>query len=193
MGDTQPYQPLTDWDKKTVVFYRSGIVGACLTLVLAALRSHGGSAASIPADVLLIALYVFIGVSVFFIHLYIGKFHRFLKMLFGVAVLGGAGIFAGFGGIEKALASPVGPLMLVPLSVCLGFITAKEAFCFRLYEGYILALLMPALLAFAGLGFVTARDVSFWLSIVATLLSIFLFRKVFQPLHYDIGDKSAYQ
>jgi uncharacterized integral membrane protein len=88
---------------------------------------------------------------------------------------------------------PFGALLLLPLSLCLGFVTAKEAFCFRLTEGYILAVLMPAYVFFYSLGAVGGRAAAYGFMLIAALLIFFMFRKIFMPLHYDIGDKSAYQ
>ncbi len=109
--------------------------------------------------------------------------------LFAVLFLMGRGnpsvtLFAGPG---------YGVLLLIPISLCLGFVTAKEAFCFQLAEGYVLAFLMPAYLFFYAVGALSYQTAVYGLALIAALLLLFMFRKIFMPLDYDIGDKSAYQ
>lgn len=202
MGESTLFQPLTREDRITVVVYRAGIVLSMLHLVKTALLSIG--LLPLPSwlrtetveNILLAGLYISVGLSVFFIHLYVGKFHRILKKIYYAALLCLA-VLTILGGGHPAgpvLATPHYPaLLLIPLSLCLGFVTAKEAFCFRLFEGYLLAILMPAYLFFYGVGLSTARGNVYGVVIVAGLMVIFTLRKVFQPLHFDIGDKSAYQ
>lgn len=202
MGERTLYQPLTREDRITVVIYRIGIVLSMLILLKAALFSSG--LLGIPSWVrpetagsaLLIGLYVGVGLGVFFIHLYVGKFHRVLKKIYYAALICLAALFLlGSGNPAAALLSTPrhAALLLLPLSLCLGFITAKEAFCFRLTEGYILAIIMPAYVFFYAIGLSTPRGNGLGLGFVAVLMLVFTFRKVFQPIHFDIGDKSAYQ
>lgn len=198
------YQPLTREDRVTVVLYRIGIVSSTLLIALAALLSlmFPGGLESMPPvpgmllNVLLPALHVSVGLSVFFIHLYVGKFHRFLKRLYGVALVCLVVLFAvGNANPITPLFSvpPVAALLLMPLVLCLGFVAAKEAFCFRLIEGYLLALLMPFALFLYSLGLITGRRAAVTLAAVSALLVLFTLRKAFMPVHCDIGDKSAYQ
>ncbi|UCG77211.1 MAG: hypothetical protein JSV21_06340 [Nitrospirota bacterium] len=56
-----------------------------------------------------------------------------------------------------------------------------------------LALLLPFFLLMIAGGALSVRELSLGLSVISGLMVLFTFRKVFQPLHYDIGDKSAYQ
>ena len=81
----------------------------------------------------------------------------------------------------------------MPLAGCLGFVTAKEAFCFKLFEGYLLALIMPFYLLLVSVGSLSGRGASLGLALIAVMLAVFTVRKVTMPLAYDIGDKSAYQ
>ena len=84
-------------------------------------------------------------------------------------------------------------MLLLPLSACLGFVTAKEAFCFKLNEGYIIAMAMPAYIFLYSVGALSAMASAYGLAGIALMLVFFTLRKVFMPLHCDIGDKSAYQ
>ncbi len=207
MGERLHYQPLTKEDKITVVLYRMGIflstVTVCISAVLAVMGlsypevlNNRMISSGLALDILLLTFYFGVGLSVFFIHLYVGKFHRALKKIYYVAVPCLAALFlAGKGNPAVPLLSGRGyeTLLLIPVSLCLGFVTAKEAFCFQLVEGYILALLMPACLFFYSVGALSRQPAVYALGLIAALLVLFMFRKVFMPLDFDIGDKSAYQ
>ncbi len=201
MGEEILYQPLTQRDKITVALYRAGIVLSTLVICIFAymlyymnqFESHPFIV--IAFNVLLLTLYGSVGLSVFFIHLYVSRFHRTLKRLYYLSLLClGLLYYLGYGDALAVIAhKPYGPLLMIPLSLCIGFITAKEAFCFRLMEGYIIALLMPFFLMVSATGMMPVRSAAYGLIIVALLLVFFNIRKVFMPIHYDIGDKSAYQ
>ena len=199
MGDKQVFQPLTREDKITVVLYRIGIVLSsiilsCLAFLLTVSSNPGSSPVSPAGDILIYGLYASVGMSVFFIHLYVGKIKGFLKNLYfislGCLVLL---LFIGKGSLPGALVrEQYSLLLLLPLSGCLGFVTAKEAFCFRLFEGYFLAMLMPIYLLLVSSSILMYAGASYGLVLIAVMLVIFTLRKVSMPIAYDIGDKSAY-
>jgi uncharacterized integral membrane protein len=197
MGSKEVFQPLTREDTITVVLYRTGIViSAIIMSGLAFLLSSASNRllSSPEADFLLYGLYASVGMSVFFIHLYIGKFKTYLRNLYLIS-LGClvALLFIGKGSLSGVIAhEPYGALFLLPLSGCLGFVTAKEAFCFQLVEGYLLAMLMPIYLLLVSGNILTGQGASYGLVLIAVMLVIFTLRKAFMPLAYDIGDKSAY-
>ena len=200
MGEKQVFQPLTREDKVTVVLYRVGIVlsaiiiGGLALLLAMASSDPGGLQSSLPVEILAYGLYASVGMSVFFIHLYVGKIKVFLKNLYylGLVCLAVL-IFMGKGSVAGAISNgQYGPLLLLPLSGCLGFVTAKEAFCFQLFEGYLLAMIMPFYLLLVSGGILTGRGALYGLVLIAVMLIIFTLRKVFMPIAYDIGDKSAY-
>jgi len=191
MGDRALYEPLTMTDRVTVLLYRAGIALSTLFVSAIAYGLITGEGEGMKA--LLLSLYVSIGLSVFFIHLYVGKYKRNLVKLYMLSVISLLALIAATGG-DPGLAfrgRSYGALFLLPLSGCLGFITAKEAFCFKLMEGYLLALLMPAYLLLIGMG-APASFQGWGLAFIAGLLILFTSRKAFMPLHCDIGDKSAY-
>ena len=200
MGEKHVFQPLTNEDKLTVALYRLGIVlstiiMSVLAYILAALSLSGTSRIGASTDILAYILYVSVGISVFFIHLYIGRLKLYLKYLYYIS-LGClvALLYIGKGSLSSALAhDPQSALLLLPLSGCLGFVTAKEAFCFKLIEGYLLAMIMPVYLLLISGNLLSGRWASYGLILIAGLLVIFTLRKVFMPVAYDIGDKSAYQ
>jgi uncharacterized integral membrane protein len=202
MGETQVFQPLTREDKITVVLYRIGIVlsaiiisALAILLTTASAPAPAAGGGSLATDLLAYGLYLSVGMSVFFIHLYIGVFKRYLKNLYFISlgcliVL----LFIGKGSPSAVFAhGAYGPLLLLPLAGCLGFVTAKEAFCFKLFEGYLLAMLMPLYLLMVSGGFLSGGGATSGLILIAAMLVLFTVRKVSMPLAYDIGDKSAYQ
>jgi uncharacterized integral membrane protein len=200
MGEEQYYQPLTQGDRISVILYRAGIALSTLFILAGAwflsnvFRYQGRISFTLITNVLLLLEYASVGLSVFLIHLYVGKFHRALKMLYYIAVIFLILLFISSRGdiLGILVTRPYGPLLLLPLAGCLGFITAKEAFCFRLVEGYLLALIMPLYLVVLAGHVLTAKEASYGLILIAAMLVLFTFRKVFMPLHFDIGDKSAY-
>jgi len=207
MGDTNYFQPLTREDRITVILYRTGIFISTLTIGIAGfmlirvLQFNGPQAFSfissgLVLNIMLLVLYFSVGLSVFFIHLYIGKFYRVLKRIYYLAVVCLAVLFiVGHGNpvIPLFRTPPYAALLMLPLSLCLGFVTAKEAFCFKLLEGYILAILMPSYIFLYGVGALNPKSAAAGIILIAALLIFFMLRKIFMPLHFDIGDKSAYQ
>lgn len=194
MGEYRQYQTLSGSDKVTVVIYRAGIVLSTVVISVGAwaLLIERGNLALF--NFLIPALHVSVGASVFFIHLYVSKFHRLLKMLYALALAALAVLYMGAGGPAGFVAANFwAPLLFLPLAGCLGFVTAKEAFCFRQYEGYVLAMGMPLYLLIVSIWHLTPRPAGLGLALIAALLVLFTLRKTFMPIHCDIGDKSAYQ
>lgn len=201
MGSKQEFQPLRKEDTVTVAIYRMGIglstviVSGLAFLSLRVSSNSGADLIGPSADSLFYGLYASVGMSVLFIHLYIGKLKRYLMVLYvvGLACLAVL-LYAGRGSVSAALVNTgLSPLLLLPLSGCLGFVTAKEAFCFRLFEGYLLAMIMPIYLLLVSVGVLTGKGASSGLVLIAAMLVIFTLRKVFMPIAYDIGDKAAYR
>lgn len=200
MGEQQLFQPLTKEDKVTVVLYRIGIVFSALIIALASymlfssMKNQDNRVFITIFNILLISLYISVGMSVFFIHLYVSKFKRGLIKLYFVSLACLIILFAiGRGNaLGIVINKPYGPLLLIPLSLCLGFIAAKEAFCFKLTEGYLLALIMPLYLLLFSVQMISFEGAVYGLLLIAFMLLFFTFRKVFMPIHCDIGDKSAY-
>ncbi len=197
MGEKIVFQPLTREDTITVTLYRAGIVLSAIVISALAyvLARSAPAPGDLAVDILGYGLYASVGVSVFFIHLYIGRFKQYLKNLYYIS-LGClvALLFVGKGSLSGALThGPYSLLLLLPLSGCLGFVTAKEAFCFQLFEGYLLAMLMPIYLMLVSGSILSGRGASYGLVLIAAMLVIFTLRKVFMPVSYDIGDKTAYR
>jgi len=200
MGEQQIFQPLTKEDKVTVVIYRVGIILSAVIISLAAymmlnsLKHTPDASINLKFNILLISLYISVGLSVFFIHLYISKFKKNLIKIYILSIVSLAILFiAGKGDALSIVAHKnYGALLLIPLSLCLAFITAKEAFCFKLAEGYLLAFIMPLYLLLFSVRMISFEGAAYGLLLIAFTLLFFTFRKVFMPIHFDIGDKSAY-
>ncbi len=200
MGERQVFQPLTREDRVTVFLYRTGILLAAVFMSWLAylFLSAGASDSKTPPlimDNIILGLYFSAGLSVFFIHLYITRLKVYLKYLYYIGLLSLAAlVYIGGGSPTRAvMTAPASLMLLLPLSGCIGFVTAKEAFCFRLIEGYLLAMLMPLFLLAASAGVLRETGAGYALGLTAVLMIIFTLRKVFMPIAYDIGDKSAYQ
>ncbi len=201
MGEKLEFQPLTKEDKITVVLYRVGIVLSAVIiadiafLLRKALSNYNASHVSSAADILVYSLYAAVGMSVFFIHLYVGQFKKYLKNLYYISLFCLVVLLViGKGSLSDVLLHKTySLLLLLPLSGCLGFVTAKEAFCFKLFEGYLLAMIMPLYLLLVSSSSLTGGSASYGLILIAVMLVIFTLRKVFMPIAYDIGDKSAYR
>lgn len=213
MGDYVEYQTLEQRDILSVVLYRLGIGCAAVALgVLALLSTPGllpdsslfrlevlgqeqGPGGYQTASWLLLGLVVAVGASVFTIHLYDGRLVRYLKTLYGLALLAFL-CLVGLGGGSPSLglvSAWYGPILLLPLAGCLAFIGAKEAFCFGLFEGYLLAVLLPGYLLVASTGGLTVSAAAAGIWAISAVLGFFAVRKAFMPMHCDIGDKSAYR
>ncbi len=206
MGEKVIYQPLTTWDKISVTLYRAGIIIFTLdllTLGITATLSWKGLSWNTVAghvnlniiNVLLYLLYLSVGLSVFTIHLYVKRFRKFIKTLYLLSLVALIVMFtiSGFNIATLLITKPLYLLLWLPLSGCIAFITMKEAFCFRLMEGYILTMLLPLFVIVLSTRAVPPQTEGFFLLLIALMLTLFTFRKVFMPIAYDIGDKTAYE
>ncbi|KJR40421.1 hypothetical protein MCHI_003676 [Candidatus Magnetoovum chiemensis] len=191
---------LTRSDRISVYLYRGSIAATGVLLILLSFTwlLHIAKVVSVINDayltLLLLLFYTTAGTSVFFLHLYIGKLHRFLKKLYFVSILCLAVLFIlGAGSPVKQLSvSPLYLLLLVPLSVSIGSITAKEAFCFRIYEGYMITFALPIFITAYSFGVFSQLGAALGITFISVLYVIFAIRKIALPHHLDIGDKSAY-
>lgn len=188
-------QPLTLKDRVSVILYRTGILLSALVMLCTSifmLSYEPESWGSGISGIFLLLLYLFTGLSVLNIHLYMGSLRRFLRgmYLFSLGLLLIL-IFLGRGNPALPLLKiPLSALLLLPLAAAIAFIGAKEAYCFNLIEGYILGLLLPLYIL---LWSMTSNDMKVYGLIACSVLMLFLgLRKAVMPLSFDIGDKSKY-
>ena len=137
MGERNLFQPLTREDKITVVLYRTGIAMSALAVSSAAYMLSAGllQRPGMLFNYACLSLY-FSRMSVFFIHLYVSKFHRRSRIIL-FSRRAPALYYKDF---MQAFKKPVQSNIAYTAFRMPRFYTAKEAFCFRLNEGYLLPL-----------------------------------------------------
>ncbi|HEO65632.1 MAG TPA: hypothetical protein ENI73_07155, partial [Spirochaetes bacterium] len=145
------------------------------------------------------AFFVSVGISLSFLHLYSSQILRVVQGFFMISALilipltfmsensFLKSLFIGTGEYNKLGTVGIGFLLAGYSSI-----GAKEAYCFKLYEGYLYAILSFFLVIIHLIG--PSPKVELGLFTVITVLAVvFTIRKLRLPLHYDIGDKSHYQ
>lgn len=188
---------ITPDDRREVVIYRIGLSVAAFSFALAVMLLLIGGPT--PGLLWLISglyflMWAGLGVSLWFIHIYLRPLHQALQffwLLGGMASIGLAMAFPA----PLALTAYVKPLSILGIGFTFAALTGiffKEAFCFNRLETKVLTLLVPAMLLthMAGsLPLTLGRDL---LGVWATLFAVFALRKLVQPIPPDIGDKSVF-
>jgi uncharacterized integral membrane protein len=205
MAEKEVFQPLTLWDKVSVILYRAGILISSLLLfaggVILVFSFDKSSWLTLEIKneraflFFLLCLYLSVGISVATIHLYAKRFRRLIRFLYLTSVFAFLVILflsAGLPG-HFIMKNPLGALLLMPLAGTLGFIAMKEAFCFRLFEGYLLAILLPFFVFILFVKVLSPSLTGAFLVFIGLMMCYFCWRKFKIPLAYDIGDKSAYE
>ncbi len=207
MGNPNVKAELTAFDKVSVALYRSGIVVASLCLIFGlyyfytlTIKGHPSSLlqSGVP-EIIFWTFFVSVGISLSFLHLYSSQILRFVQGFFMMSALilipftfmsensFLSSIFIGVGDYNKLGTVGIGFLLA-------GFsaIGAKEAYCFKLYEGYLYAILSFLLVIIHLIGPFPKIELGLF-TVITFLVMFFTIRKLRLPLHYDIGDKSHYQ
>lgn len=200
------YGPWTveDSDVREVVLYRSGLVTAAASFVIAS------STTFLPSDFPLSGFFksnidLFyalgacgLGLSLFLIHIYVTEIKRTLQALWTLGVVGSLVTYANFAQpdgkdlVEYVLQNPMAVWLIGPLFAALTGLVFKEGLCYGKLEAALLAFIIPSLL----LGHLTSlmddgSKVTL-LGIWMTLFIVFAGRKFSQPIKDDIGDKSVF-
>ncbi|MEM1252068.1 MAG: DUF2301 domain-containing membrane protein [Cyanobacteria bacterium P01_H01_bin.21] len=190
---------ITPDDRRDVIIYRSGLAVAALSFALGVILLTGRGAQLTPGLLwamsgCYLTLWLGLGVSLWFIHIYLRSLHQALQLFW---FIGGAA------SLGLLIAIP-GPLVLTvyqqPLSILgIGFTFAaltgiffKEAFCFNRLETKLLVPLVPGLLLTHMLGAIPTDIGRNLLIVWAVLFVVFAIRKLVQPIPPDIGDKSVF-
>ncbi|KAJ6712530.1 F3H9.20 PROTEIN [Salix purpurea] len=193
----------TEWNSK-VILYRSGLVTAASSFVLAA------SYAFLPSDSQLSEiikqnldlLYTLgaggLGLSLFLIHIYVTEIKRTLQAFWALGAIGSLATCtnlaqpAGENLIQYVVDNPIAVWFVGPLFAALTGLVFKEGLCYGKLEAGILTFIIPTVL----LGHLTGlMDDGVKLALLAswmTLFVIFAGRKFTQPIKDDIGDKSVF-
>ncbi|PHT54018.1 hypothetical protein CQW23_08480 [Capsicum baccatum] len=200
------YGPWTieDSDIREVILYRSGLVTAAASFVLAS------STALLPNDSVMSNLleknldlfYAIgscgLGLSLYLIHIYVTEIKRALQSLWFLGVLGSLATYstlaqpAGKNLVQYVIENPVAVWFVGPLFAALTGLVFKEGLCYGKLEAGILTFVIPSLL----LGHLTGiMDDGVKLALLSTWLALFVVfagRKFTQPIKDDIGDKSVF-
>jgi len=205
MQSHEPVQPLTLFDKLSVILYRAGIIGISILVFTAGVTMMFSFDKMSWMDLSLqnnrlaighfLGIYFFTGISVVTIHLYAKRFRRLIRLLYLMAIAAALIMYFISGGLPVTfiLKNPLGPVLLLPLAGTIGFIAMKEAFCFRLLEGYLLAILMPLVVLLMILKTFSPSLTGALLVFAGLLLGYLAWHKIKMPIGYDIGDKSLYE
>ncbi len=193
---------ITPDDRREVVIYRIGLGIAAFSFALGASILMLAGSSSGPSYGLLWAvsglyglMWLGLGVSLWFIHIYLRPLHLALQLFWLVGGLASLGIAIAFPG-PLALTVYQQPLSILGIGFTFAALTGiffKEAFCFNRFETKILTLLVPALLLTHMLGAMPVQLGQQLLVVWAVLFTVFALRKMVQPIPPDIGDKSVFE
>ncbi|CAH9117591.1 unnamed protein product [Cuscuta europaea] len=193
-----------DSDVREVILYRLGSVMAAVSFVLAS------SAVLLPDNSLirdfieinLDVLYVLgasgLGLSLYFIHIYVTQIKSILQALWMLGVFGSLTTYyvlaqpAHCSLVQYIIENPTTVWFVGPLFASLTGLVFKEGLCYGKLEAGILTFIIPLLL----LGHLTElMDDGIKVTLLGvwvTLFLVFAGRKFTQPIKDDIGDKSVF-
>uniref|UniRef100_A0A7C9CW03 Integral membrane protein n=1 Tax=Opuntia streptacantha TaxID=393608 RepID=A0A7C9CW03_OPUST len=191
-------------DVREVILYRAGLVTAAASFVVA------GSTAFLPADSFLKqtleqSLDVFyllgtagLGLSLYFIHIYVTAIKRTLQALWALGVVGSLATYialaqpAGQGLVQYVLDNPTAVWFVGPLFAALTGLVFKEGLCYGKLEAGVLTFIIPTILLGHLTGLMDDGVKSSLLGLWMALFIVFAGRKFTQPMKDDIGDKSVF-
>ena len=186
---------ITKGDRLEVIIYRGGLTLAALSFAIASNLFFAQGKAALPAITPLFAIFSLgLGVSLYFIHIYMKPLHRVLQAFWLIGTVATVAI---------ALSSqePVAlyiynhPLTLFGTGFSFAALTGiyfKEAFCFNRLETKLLTPIVPLLLLGHMAGILPVEMEQALLGAWSVGFSIFAIRKVTQAIDPDIGDKSVF-
>ena len=186
---------ITKRDRREVIIYRAGLVVAAASFAIASNLFFAQGTAALPAITPLFALFTIgLGVSLFYIHIYMKALHRVLQAfwLIGTVATIAIAVYS-----NEPLASYIynHPLTLFGTGFSFAALTGiyfKEAFCFNRLETKILTPIVPLLLLGHMTGIIPVEMEQVLLGIWSIGFSVFAVRKMTQEIDPDIGDKSVF-
>lgn len=191
-------------DVREVILYRSGLVTAAVSFVIAA------SSAFLPDDSAVTDLIkhnidVFyalgaggLGLSLVLIHIYVTEIKRTLQALWALGVFGSLATYmtlaqpAGQTLIQYVTDNPIAVWFVGPLFAALTGLVFKEGLCYGKLEAGILTFVIPSVLLGHLSGLMDNGVKATLLGVWMVLFVIFAGRKFTQPIKDDIGDKSVF-
>ncbi len=182
-------------DRTEVLIYRGGLVLAALSFAIATNLFVAQGEAALPWITPLFTVFsLSLGVSLYFIHIYMVALHRALQAFWLIGSL--SAIAIAFQSPEPlALYVYNNPLTLLGIGFTFAALTGiyfKEAFCFNRLETKILTPIVPFLLLGHMTGLLSVDVEQVLLAIWTICFTIFAGRKMVQAIDPDIGDKSVF-
>lgn len=182
-------------DRLEVIIYRAGLVVAAASFAIASNLYFARGDAALPAITPLFGLFTIgLGVSLFYIHIYMKALHRVLQAFWLIGTIATMAI-ALYSNEPLALYIYNHPLTLFGTGFSFAALTGiyfKEAFCFNRIETKILTPVVPLLLLGHMTGMIPVEMEQVLLGIWSIGFSIFAIRKMTQEIDPDIGDKSVF-
>lgn len=186
---------ITKQDRLEVIIYRAGLVIAAASFAIASNLFFAQGQAALTAITPLFALFsVGLGVSLYFIHIYMKALHRLLQAFWLIGTVTTMAI-AVYSDQPLALYIYEHPLTLFGTGFTFAALTGiffKEAFCFNRLETKILTPIVPFLLLGHMTHLIPVAMEQVLLGIWSLGFSVFAIRKMIQQIDPDIGDKSVF-
>lgn len=182
-------------DRLEVIIYRAGLAIAAASFAIAANLFFAQGSAALPAITPLFVLFSLgLGVSLFFIHIYMKPLHLLLQ---GFWLIGTVASIAIATQSDEPLALYIydHPFTLFGTGFTFAALTGiffKEAACFNRLETKILTPIVPLLLLGHMTGIIPVEMEQALLGIWSIGFSVFAIRKMTQAIDPDIGDKSVF-
>ena len=187
---------ITKKDRLEVIIYRGGLVLAAASFAIACNLFFAQGRAALPAITPLFALFSLgLGISLFYIHIYMKALHRTLQAFWLIGTVATVAI-ALKSNEPLALYIYNNPLTLFGTGFTFAALTGiffKEAFCFNRLETKVLTPIVPLLLLGHMIGIIPVELEQTLLGIWSLGFSIFAIRKMVQAIDPDIGDKSVFE
>ena len=186
---------ITKRDRLEVIIYRGGLVLAAASFAIASNLFFAKGEAALPAITPLFMLFSLgLGVSLWYIHIYMKALHRVLQGFWLVGTIATVAIVISS---DEPLALYIynHPLTLFGTGFTFAALTGiffKEAFCFNRMETKILTPIVPLLLLGHMTGIIPVEMEQALLGIWSIGFSVFAIRKMIQEIDPDIGDKSVF-
>ena len=186
---------ITKQDRLEVIIYRTGLVVAAASFAIASNLFFAQGKAALPAITPLFVLFsAGLGVSLYFIHIYMKALHRVLQAFWLIGSIATVVIYLRS---SEPLAQYIynHPLTLFGTGFIFAALTGiyfKEAVCFNRTETKILTPIVPLLLLGHMAGIIPVSMEQALLGIWSIGFSVFAIRKMTQEIDPDIGDKSVF-
>lgn len=186
---------ITKGDRLEVIIYRAGLVIAAASFAIASNLFFLRGQAAVPAITPLFVVFsLSLGVSLFYIHIYMKALHRVLQ---GFWLIGTVATISIAISTNEPLALYIynHPVTLLGTGFTFAALTGiyfKEAFCFNRMETKILTPVVPLLLLGHMTGIIPLELEQLLLGIWSIGFSVFAIRKMTQEIDPDIGDKSVF-